>query len=980
MPNQWTYAAVLTTALAIVGFLAKQFFGEGAKHLGQRFWPAVFRSRRRTLGTAGLRRYASGVNANHNSHVLGFLAGSKVTVSDVYVPVQHEVDGHREDVYRSIRSCTRTVVLGAAGAGKSMLLKNSMVKWAADPAGFERIPVFVELFRHDHPERGLRDLVADAFTRSGLKKPERFLDRALADGRVSVLCDGFDEIVTDRRAAVTQDLKQFAEKWPKTQIIVTCRDAVYDHDLRPVFDHEVRLADFDDAAVRRFLKLWFTSKQPDLDARYEVEQMMAGLRASPPVMRLARTPLLLTMIASLHDADPGIGPVLPSSRTEFYEQAVRHLLRRDSELGRSRGLATYKAGHKLMALRSIAVQAQGAMAPGTDRRTLSEAELIADVTRVLARFNLEAVHAGALLEEIVDRSGLLVRVDESNLLYEFPHLTLQEYLAAMELADDPERLLELYGESPDRWRETVKLWCGGAHRDCTPVVRKIFGGDERGKLLALECLAEARQIDETLADEVLGHFESTPGGDPLVVSALGTVAADPGPRGTALLARLARAARQRRAFAIHALAASRLRSAVETLSDLAVWVPAARTALRETGELAIPVLAERAAAGSLDAVDDIAAVGTASAGLALAELLWDESDIAVRAAWRLAVLVNSPDVEDELLHADVGNPPGERYDWLWAPFDPGGRGTLTKIMGRVGSLIDDRAGAKMPADIGRVDPRLAMPIGVRGASRQYDSSALIGLDLEIARTARSLGIPAGGRMGNQEALREIHERDPAQSRRLAQVLFARVGVGSGYRGLLDTLPTAVLVRLAAELCESGFRADEDQWKASGEDPKNPFVFEPVANTALSVLVGAPYLLGAVRASGTAFGWWPWGAAWFGWGTLVMVAGVLLGFLLLSWTAGRAGRDEVVPAMLTIAFLILSLPGVLTLSVVTLVEWIGLPLLVAGVVVLTAVTVGLFRAMDRRMRALTNPFRELRRLDERVLRLRSTVISGREVGG
>ncbi|MEV6830781.1 NACHT domain-containing protein [Amycolatopsis sp. NPDC051102] len=969
----------MTTALAIVGFLAKQFFGEGAKHLGQLFWPAVFRSRRRTLGTRGQRRYASAVNANHNSHALGFLANTKVTVSDVYVPVQHEVDGRREDVYRSIRTRTRTVVLGAAGAGKSMLLKNSMVKWAADPAAFERIPVFVELFRHDRGERNIRDLVADAFARSGLEKPERFLDRALADGVLSILCDGFDETVTDRRAEVARDLKQFAEKWPACQIIVTCRDAVYDHELRPQFDHEVRLTDFDDAAIRRFLKLWFTSKQPGRDARYEVEQMMGGLRASPSVMRLARTPLLLTMIASLHDADPGLGPVLPSSRTEFYDTAVWHLLRRDSELGRARGLATYKAGHKLMALRSIAVRAQGAMAPGTDRRAVPEAELIATITQVLARFNLEATHAGAMLDEIVDRSGLLVRVDENNLLYEFPHLTLQEYLAAMELADDPERLLALYGESPDRWREAVKLWCGGARRDCTPVVRKIFGGDGRDKLLALECLAEARQIDARLADEVLGHFEPPPDDDPLVPAALGAVAADPGPRGKALLGRLMGAARQRRAFAIHALAASRLRSAVETLSDLAVWVPAARTALRATGELAIPVLAERAAAGSLDAIDDIAAVGTASAGSALAELLWDESDVAVRAAWRLAALVNSPDVEDELAHVEVGNPPGERYDWVWAPFDPGGRGNLTKVMGRIGYLIDDRVAARMPADIGRVDPRLAMPIGVRGASRQYDYTALAGLDLEIVRAARSLGLPVGDRWGNGEALQEIHKRDPAESRRLAQALFTRAGVGRGYRNLLDTLPTAVLVELATRLCAAGFDAGENQWQTSGEDLRNPFVLEPVANAALAVLLGFPYLVGAVRATGTAFGWWPWGAAWFGWGTLVMVAGFLLGFLLV-WILESAGRDILFSFLPTIACLILSLPGVVTLSVVTLAEWIGWPLFLSGALVMTAVTTGLFREKATRLHAITNPFRELRRLDERVVRIRSTVISRRGVGG
>ncbi|MEU7788064.1 NACHT domain-containing protein [Amycolatopsis sp. NPDC049159] len=976
MPAQLTYAVVMALVFAFAGFLAKQFVGEGVKHLGQRFWPAVFRSRRRTLTRRELRRYAGGVKATFDSHALGFLATTKVTVSEVYVPLQSEVDGRREDIYGSIRDRGRTVVLGPAGAGKSMLLKYSMVKWADRPADFERVPVFVELFRRNRGEESPRDLVVAALGRGGVKKPERFLDRALADGLLSVFFDGFDEIVTDRRAEVTQQLKAFAEKWPKCQIVVTCRAAVYDSELRPDFDHEVRVAGFDDAAIRRFLRLWFTSKRAGRDTRFEVEQMMAGLRASPPILLLARTPLLLTMIASLHDADPGIGPVLPGSRAEFYELAVQHLLRRDSELGRTRGLATYKAGHKQMALRAIAVRAQGAMAPGTDRRTVPEDELLATITRVLTRFNLEVAHAAPMLEEIVDRSGLLVRVDEGNLLYEFPHLTLQEYLAAMELADSPERLLALYEENPGRWRETVKLWCGGANRDCTPVVERIFAGDRRGKLLALECLAEARQIDETLARAVLRHFEATlPGAepDPVVVAALGAVAADPGPRGTALRTRLTRAALQRHVPAMLALAATRLRPAVETLSDLATWAPAARVALRSTGELALPVLAERAGTGSTAAVDDIAAIGTASAGVALAELLWDESDVAVRAAWRLAVLVRSPDVEDELSRAETGNPAGEWYDWLWAPFRTAGTGHLAELMGRVGYLIDDRTGARMPDDVGRVDPRLAMPIGVRGASRQYDPAALAGLDLEVGRVARSLGVGVRDHTGNGEALAEIHERDEGQARRLALALFERAGVGVGYRSLLATLPTTVLVRLVVKLSRPGFRADESQWRTFDEDLKAPVVLRPVASVALVVLLAGPYLLGVTRATGSAFGWWPWTAPWEGWATALAALGFLLTGLFFRF--GEVQRMTVLAGF----FLVLSLPGVLAYAVTTLVDWLGAPVLATAAFVLTVVTTGLVRLLGRREREIANPFRDLRSLDESVLRVRSTVISGREAG-
>ena len=153
-----------------------------------------------------------------------------------------------------------------------------------------------------------------------------------------------------------------------------------------------------------------------------------------------------------------------------------------------------------MALRAIALTAQGAMAPGTDRQAIPESDLISQISIVLKRFNLDSSHAAKMLEEIVSRSGLLVKVDEGNLLYEFPHLTLQEYLAAMELADHPGRLFNLYQENPSRWRETVKLWCGGANRDSTEIVSHIFNGSAKDKVLALECGRKPRKLMTTSGD------------------------------------------------------------------------------------------------------------------------------------------------------------------------------------------------------------------------------------------------------------------------------------------------------------------------------------------------------------------------------------------------------------------------------------------------------------------------------------------------
>lgn len=998
-----TLGAVLFVALVVALWIAKQFFGEGVKHVGQRFWPGVFGSRRRTLKRRELRRYRASVADNYDSHSLGFL-NTAVKISDVYVPLQREEGGQRVDIYQSVRSRPRTVVLGAAGAGKSMLLKSSMVRWARKPSDFERVPVFVELFRSNRGDGSPRELIVDAFRRNGIKNPDGFLDRALDDGLLTVFFDGFDEIVTDRRNTMAHDMKKFAEDWPNCQVVVTCRDAVYDFELRPAFDHEVRVAGFDDAAIRRFLKLWFLLKHPDRNVRYEVEQLMAGLRASPAVMRLARTPLLLTMIVSLHDADPGIGPVLPNSRAEFYEMAVDHLLRRDSVLGRHGGLARYKAGHKLMALRTIALTAQGAMAPGTDRRTVAEDELIECITRVLSRFNLEASHAPELLSEIVDRSGLLV--DEGNLLYEFPHLTLQEYLAAMELADNPDRLLSLYKENPDRWRETVKLWCGGANRDCTEIVSQLFAGDDRDKLLALECLPEAKQIDESLANKIL--FETRLGdsiGMHLVAAALGAVAADPGPRGTALFARLRQVAQNDadhyQAHAIAVLALTRLRAAVETLSDLSTSQPLARTALRAMGELAVPVLAERARTGSVEAVDDIAAVGTASAGLALAELLWPDdvsTRVTMRAAWQLAILVSSPDVEEELRRADIRIPLElARDDWLWEPFTQDGSEPIGKIMGRVGFLILHSDVSDIPDDICGIDLRLALPIGViRGAARSRgDTAYMAELEARITAVARShrINVP---RFTPGEVLAEIHAKDPVVARELAEQALIHDRIDPIPRRILDALPTQILVEIAEQLLTSGdsFRADQRDWQTINENPPERVVRDSIAAVGALVLFLGLYLLGITRATGTAFHWWSWGPAWLSWATIAAFTAVIIGYIAFFASERRLAMDKLDAALrtslgrandsispwLNLATVGsgLSLAGAAILGIRTLVDWVNWPILLAGAIILFACTHLLTKATRKRIRLIHNPFPPLLKLDESMIHIRTTVISQRNV--
>src|SRR6266850_7298147 len=126
------------------------------------------------------------------------------------------------------------------------------------------------------------------------------------------------------------------------------------------------------------------------------------------------------------------------------------------------------------------------------------------ILKVLASHEHLTKDPNAVLEEIIERSGLLLAVDNVANEYQFAHLTLQEFLAAESLKDDCTAFLERFKRDPDASRETAKIWTGLAN-DGTRLVRELRILDPA---LAFECLAAAKNVAKELADEMVTAFRS----------------------------------------------------------------------------------------------------------------------------------------------------------------------------------------------------------------------------------------------------------------------------------------------------------------------------------------------------------------------------------------------------------------------------------------------------------------------------------------
>ncbi len=739
----WLAAGIMLVLLVFRDVLAETL-NNAVKGLKEWVYKRIsgYRLFRRTA----LRHYRQALVRRYHRLKIPFRPDQPLAVRDIYVPlkVRGSSDAEQVDAFKTMAVTRRMMVVGPPGSGKSMLLKHVSLSYADGKFTQlpERpIPILLELNRLHDGTKSVEEHLVAALDVNDFHNARDFVELALKGGTLMLLFDGLDEVNSSRRDEVVKAITDLLLKYPACRVIITCRTAVYRNEFTEVTDQTLEIVEFTDQQVQRFLSAW----QPYMPAGKSIEQLVNTLQARPRIMALARNPLLLTIIAFLY-TDTEF--VLPDSRTEFYDQAIDVLLRQwKVEANR------FKAPHKRIVLQHLALfNQEGSAERGHDRRSIDLQTIIAEIKEVLPALNLEPKEADPLLDEIVERSGLLLPVD-GGAKFQFAHLTLQEFFAATALGSDGPGLLKRFLQDPDAWRETVKLWCG-LEQDSTKLVESIFAHDP---VTAFECLADAQKISPALADDILNHFkhqlEHDEELDEAVVRAFAAVASGQSPRSQAVFRYLAgivsltgyeirRGVTTRQGVpvcpdaacsgAIHALALTNRPEAIsELLKYYDLW-PEVRDAVVKMGDLAVKGLSELLENASdafegRHAVKGLRDIATPKAATALVPLLWIPepgyalSVYAWMAARGLSALFGQPAVLDALRQyrltpAQKASP---KYAFVWAPFAGDAGTSLPVIAARCAevlaellhglpehSLLTDSAGL---ANWGAADLRLIVP-------------------------------------------------------------------------------------------------------------------------------------------------------------------------------------------------------------------------------------------------------------------------------
>ena len=399
----------------------------------------------------------------------------------------------RRPVFQWLQDHQDCVVLGEPGYGKSTLLRYlalSILQPETTPPGvlnptyFSCLPVWISFARLTDAVRGSRISVEDFF-RDWLHQHSfgdvyPLFKRAVNGKQVLLLLDGLDEATTESSGREALDRVVTFLNSSDASIICTSRPRGYKALRVPGLWKSATLTPLSDEKIEMLATRWFSiveasvgeDNQTDWNVsdqvRTRAQAFLHAVQDNPKTLEIARSPLLCQVLIELFR----FSHRLPEARVTAYQQIVELLLtRHPAARAQAGGIGqpVEQLGLKVADLKDILIGLAWKLQAHERAGYLSKAQCEQSCMKYLVDdiygLGLQKVQARRrapeIIEQLITQYGVLVEraPDEIN----FVHLSIQEYLAAEWIAQQPpdDQISWLSNNwSNTTWRESLICWFG----------------------------------------------------------------------------------------------------------------------------------------------------------------------------------------------------------------------------------------------------------------------------------------------------------------------------------------------------------------------------------------------------------------------------------------------------------------------------------------------------------------------------------------
>ncbi|MCP5003608.1 MAG: SUMF1/EgtB/PvdO family nonheme iron enzyme [Planctomycetes bacterium] len=442
-----------------------------------------------------------------------------------------------------------SVITGDPGSGKSTLLKYIALAFI-DRKENERLeisenrellPILFPIAayaegckKEGFSNMSLNEFIPLYFKSQGLPNLTPLFENALKCNNALVLLDGLDEVSDEsERKKMVSDISNFIgyDNFSDNKYLVTCRTASYTMTSRfeqikdTDFTHYI-IHPFDIDEIEVFFSKWYLRYEIEINRRMEaadveaeknLTRMMAVVKNDRNIFNIATNPLMLTILALIEHE----GGELPKDRSDLYAKCLRILSGSWENLrslyeSEKRG---FKLGNKNITedfivyyLGPIAFDMHVKAQPDIDYETLKE-ELTKKFDLRNKDLLLSKEQATDFVQIMKERSGILQEVSTGT--YGFIHLTFKEYLAARNLTDLCDNIIEELGGNlfKPEWKEVLFLTVTSLKRKAASnFIKAIFKKKQdnfKNLILAGECALDTSidNIDEDLYDNMITEMK-----------------------------------------------------------------------------------------------------------------------------------------------------------------------------------------------------------------------------------------------------------------------------------------------------------------------------------------------------------------------------------------------------------------------------------------------------------------------------------------
>ncbi|NEQ50737.1 MAG: NACHT domain-containing protein [Leptolyngbya sp. SIO3F4] len=415
----------------------------------------------------------------------------------------------------------RLAILGAPGSGKTTLLRYLTLAYISRQQRKllnSRVPSFIPVLIYlrdvreeivNNPKLPLVNLIHSWLQKlqeiNPLNPPPNWVANKIKHNQFLILLDGLDEIADEaERQQVSRWVDFQMKEYPEIAFILSSRPLGYKKAKLKQNVTVLEVQPFSLDQVEQFIHNWYLETEilrhySNRDegvqeiAYRQAKDLVKRIRDNPPLATMAVNPLLLTMIATVHVR----GSALPGKRVELYKEIFQVLLEKRQ---RAKGISdALRSSQKLSVLKPLAFalmedkKRSFSLTPEVDRLLQEKLKSLSSNISTQADF----------LEQIREASGLLIAKEEG--LYEFAHLSFQEYLASVEIKEsNKESILTSALKSSDQlswWAETIRLYC--AQNDASSIIQAALSSENIDILsLAFDCLEEGLSVQPSVREKL----------------------------------------------------------------------------------------------------------------------------------------------------------------------------------------------------------------------------------------------------------------------------------------------------------------------------------------------------------------------------------------------------------------------------------------------------------------------------------------------